>query len=661
MQPKLVYTIEDLCRVCYTCVRECPVKAIQIINGQATVITERCIVCGNCTNVCSQGAKVFQKNIENVKSLLSSSDPNVVALLAPSFAAEFSDIDDYQKVVGMIRKLGFSKVFEAAFGADLVATKYRELYLKNNSSGYISSDCPSIVSFILKYHPDFAKCLVPIVSPMVAMARVVKMLMGERAKIVFIGPCISKKAENPIVDEALTFIELREMFEKENISSENITPAEFDPPVGGVGAIFPVSRGMYQTMDSLGKIPNDDILIAEGKPDFIDAMKEFQEGLLENNHLELLCCHGCTMGPGMSVKGNQFSKQNSVIRYVREKNKQFNIPEWKANLKKFSAIDLSASFVPFDQRLEEPSESEIIKALHDMGKLREMDQLNCGACGYETCRKHASAIIKGLAETEMCLPYTIDKLHNLVNQLAITNERLGTMQQALKQSEKLAHMGQLSAGIAHELNNPLGVVILYSNILLEECPADAQNRKDLQLIVQQAERCKTIVSGLLNFARKSQVNHSLVSIPELVENSLDSIIIPDNIQIRIENTLKDPCVELDPEQMIQVISNLVKNAVEAMPNGGSIVFTLKDNKDFVEIGIGDTGIGIQKEALDKVFEPFFTTKGIGKGTGLGLATAYGIVKMHKGKINVSSNADKSVGNTGTKFVIQLPRLEISKE
>jgi two-component system NtrC family sensor kinase len=255
----------------------------------------------------------------------------------------------------------------------------------------------------------------------------------------------------------------------------------------------------------------------------------------------------------------------------------------------------------------------------------------------------------------MCLPYTIEKLHKSVKDLALSNEKLSSMKQALKQSEKLAHMGQLSAGIAHELNNPLGVVIMYSNILLEESNTDDPVREDLKLIVEQAGRCKKIVAGLLNFARKNQVNHQLVSIRDLVNHSLESVIIPEKIIVKTEDHTTDPEAMLDAEQMMQVLTNLIKNSIDAMAGGGEINIILGDTLGEVNITVSDTGMGIKEDDRTKIFEPFFTTKGLGQGTGLGLATAYGIVKMHKGQITVESNNDSLKGPTGTSFRIVLPR------
>jgi signal transduction histidine kinase len=290
-----------------------------------------------------------------------------------------------------------------------------------------------------------------------------------------------------------------------------------------------------------------------------------------------------------------------------------------------------------------------------MGKYGQQDHLNCGACGYETCEEHAIAIINGLAETEMCLPYSIEKLHKYIRELNISKEKLAHVQEALRHSEKLAGMGQLSAGIAHELNNPLGVITMYSNIIREELPADSPVVQDINLIVEQADRCRKIVGGLLNFARKNQVNLTESDVVKLARHSIDSVIIPDNIRLRLNNKVSDPLVNLDYDQMTQVFANLLKNAVDAMMGQGEIDFDLLDTHDQLIVSITDNGTGIPPENMDKLFTPFFTTKGPGKGTGLGLPIIYGIVKMHKGDISVKSNVDPAKGPTGTTFTITIPR------
>lgn len=649
----LVYTIKELCRTCYTCVRECPAKAIRIVGGQAEVIDERCIACGNCTKVCSQGAKVFLNTTDRVAKLLES-ETKVAAIIAPSFPAEFSDIPDHRILNGMIRALGFEYISEVSFGADLVADRYKKL-VTDSSNFYISSDCPSIVSYIKFYHPGLVDNLAPVVSPMVAMSRVMRHKYGDDTKIVFIGPCIAKKAESSEIDEAITFTELRDMLADKGISSENILPSDFDKPVGGRGAIFPVARGLLQTAKISDNAITGNIIAAEGRIDFQGALKEFEAGLIKNQHMELLCCEGCIMGPGLSKNGKQYNRRSLVSTYANNKMLNIDQDDWQKSFNEFAELDLSMRHKPAEPMVEELTEKDVNDVLIKMGKKTKKDKLDCGACGYESCVEHAIAIKKGLAEVEMCLPYTIEKLHKSVKDLALSNEKLSSMKQALKQSEKLAHMGQLSAGIAHELNNPLGVVIMYSNILLDEAKADDPVREDLKLIVDQAGRCKKIVAGLLNFARKNQVNHQQVSIKELVNHSLESLIIPSKVRINISDKTTNPEAQLDSEQMMQVLTNLIKNAFDAMPEGGSIEIELEDTLSDVIIILSDTGTGIKEEDRAKIFEPFFTTKSIGQGTGLGLATAYGIVKMHKGQITAESNTDPAKGPTGTSFKIVLPR------
>ncbi|MDP4266342.1 MAG: Cache 3/Cache 2 fusion domain-containing protein [Bacteroidota bacterium] len=252
---------------------------------------------------------------------------------------------------------------------------------------------------------------------------------------------------------------------------------------------------------------------------------------------------------------------------------------------------------------------------------------------------------------------TFNALHSSIKELAISNRELMSAKQALLQSEKLASMGQLAAGIAHELNNPLGVIIMYSHIAFEDCDENSPLKKDLELIAAQADRCKKIVAGLLNFARKNKVNFTKVNVRELIEKSISTIIIPSNVTIKIENKLTKLFTMLDFDQMVQVFTNLIKNAIDAMPNGGNIQILIENNAQEISFNIKDNGLGIPKENMDKLFEPFFTTKKNGKGTGLGLPIIYGIVKMHKGNIKVDSNTDISLGEVGTTFTVTIPYID----
>jgi two-component system NtrC family sensor kinase len=232
-------------------------------------------------------------------------------------------------------------------------------------------------------------------------------------------------------------------------------------------------------------------------------------------------------------------------------------------------------------------------------------------------------------------------------------DALHSTREQLIHSENLASLGQLAAGVAHELNNPLATVLLYSESMLKEHEEADPESKDLQTIISETKRCKRIVSDLLNFARQTQVVAQPTDIHAIIDELLE--IAPRRIKTVKVDFVKDfdpnlPIIEGDPLQLRQVLSNLLVNAVEAMPDGGTVTFrTRNEPPGMITIEIQDTGVGVPPESLNKLFTPFFTTKPMGKGTGLGLSIVYGIVKMHRGQIHAKSQVDK-----GTTFTINLP-------
>ncbi|MCP4379437.1 MAG: 4Fe-4S dicluster domain-containing protein [bacterium] len=658
-ETSLVKTVSERCRVCYTCVRECPAKAIQIQDGQAAIIPERCIGCGNCVLVCSQNAKQVLSLIDPVAHLLNDNEP-VAAAIAPSFPGEFGDVE-WGSLVSGLRQLGFTYVNEVAFGADLVAAEYRTLLEAEEGQRAIATTCPAIVAYVERYHPDLVQYLAPIVSPMVATARVLRKLHGDKLRVVFVGPCVAKKGEAMTsclpgdVDAALTFGELRDMFEAKKVDLNSLEPSDFDPPFAGVGRVFAISRGLLQTAELKENLMEDEIVVADGRFGFVEALKDFESGGLHARLLEILACHGCIMGPGMACDSPQFTRRAKVGQFAREMAEKRDHDVWQKQVDSMAGLDLFRVFKAHDQRIPVPFREEIDMILKRIGKDTVEDELNCGACGYESCREHATAIFKGLAESEMCLPNTIEQLKNVVKDLAVSNDQLVSTQEALMHSEKLASMGQLAAGIAHEVNNPLGVVLMYAHLLLEEADKHVELKEDLSMIVEQADRCKKIVAGLLNFSRQNKVARQSVDAVDLVRKAVKALAISDTIDVVVDVVTDDPIAEIDPDQISQVLTNLISNAVAAMPDGGTLTFTIDSDEWGLMLMVRDTGVGIPQENIKKVFEPFFTTKQIGKGTGLGLAVTYGIIKMHSGDIQVLSNADPNEGSTGTTFTIKLPK------
>ena len=393
---------------------------------------------------------------------------------------------------------------------------------------------------------------------------------------------------------------------------------------------------------------------------FVEAINDFEHGESEVRLLDILACEGCIAGVGFSNDDPLYRRRAQISRHAMHSTEGFDKELWEHDMATFADLDLSRTFTPQDERfLVEPTERDITDILRRMNKTTPEDELNCGACGYGTCRRHAVAVYQGIAEETMCLQFVIERLSTTVGDLEDSHRSLESTKEALVKSEKLASMGQLAAGIAHEVNNPLGILLLQANILLEEVDTGAPMADDLKLIVDQANRCKKIISGLLNFARQSRVVRQPTDMVELARDTLRTMPIDENIMVRVESTMADPIAEVDGDQMVQVLTNLVSNAQQAMPDGGALIIRLSDTPDEVTFMVTDTGVGIPHENMDKLFDPFFTTKQVGKGTGLGLAVTHGIVKMHRGQITVESNADPTTGPTGTIFTVRLPRYEES--
>ena len=661
-------TVKDRCHVCYTCVRGCPAKAIRILDRQAEIVADRCIGCGNCVRVCGRGAKKVVNTVPDVEALLAGG-ARVAALVAPSFAAEFYDLCEPQNpqvLVGMLRGLGFELVTEVAFGADLVAHAYRKLLdSRTTGSRYIATTCPAVVGYVERYWPELVGHLAPVVSPMVAMARVLREMHGPGLRTVFIGPCLAKKVEASMaelegeVDVVITFAELRTMFASHAIDASSTPGSDFDPPHASIGTLFPLNRGLFQAAGISEDLASTEAVAAHGGPaSFVNAIEEFAGGDVDFGLVEVLCCNGCVSGPGMTSHEKTFRRRVRVAKYANESKHNRDAGEWERQIARFSGLDLSRKFVPFDQRTAMPSEEEIRHILRGMGKESEADELDCKACGYSTCREHAIAIYRGLAETQMCLPYVIERFDQTVRQLSDSNRQLESTQEQLMHSERLASMGQLAAGVAHELNNPLGVVLLYAHLLRDEVGEDSGIRKELALISDQATRCKRIVSDLLDFARENKLLLEQISVEELIKRSLAGLPLPPEINIVLDLGHKHPECEVDPAQMIQVLTNLYSNAFAAMPDGGTLTISTREEGERLIISVHDTGTGIPAENLKHIFQPFFTTKQIGKGTGLGLAVVYGIVKMHRGDIALESNADSTRGPTWTRFKVSFPHNQI---
>lgn len=660
MKYHIVSTIGQKCKRCYSCIRECPAAAIRVMDGQAVVLSDRCISCGHCVKVCSQNAKEIYSEVDKVMNTIIPTGKGI-AIVAPSFAASFPD--NYNKIPTALKKLGFIQVCETAFGADLISEAYKDVFENTRGGTIISSPCPAVYNFIEKYHAELVPNLAKIVSPMIAMGRYLKENLGEDTQVVFIGPCVAKKSEamdenvSDAIEGVLTFFELKEMFEIAGIDLDELEHSDFDPPYANLGKSFPLAGGLLKTAGISSDILRTETIIVEGVSNVKEIIQDISDKKINAKFVDILFCEGCINGPALDSDLNLYSRREKVIEYIDENISHVDKQVWKSEIYNNRHLNFKRDFTAKSQRRPMPSEERIKEILAKTNKFEKSDELNCGSCGYPTCREYAIAIAKDLAEEDMCLPYLIEKLEIAYTELKTTQEQLAN-------AEKLASIGQLAAGVAHEINNPLGTIMLYSSMLKKDIAQKindgGQSVNDLKMIIEEADRCKSIVANLLNFARQGKLIISKVDVEILLGKIIDSIKLDNRFaDIKIVKEFSEGLkpIEADQDQLKQVLLNLVINACESMEESikKELIISLRSENGSIKIEIKDSGCGIPEENLKKLFTPFFTTKKIGKGTGLGLPISYGIIKMHKGDIKVKSNVSE-----GTEFHLTFPKMQTSK-
>ena len=413
------------CKNCYKCIRHCPVKAIRFSGNQAHIIGNECILCGQCFVVCPQNAKEIVDELEKVKVLLQSGDPVIVSL-APSFVANYEGVG-INSMRKALKQLGFFDVEETALGATMVKTEYERLLKEEQRDVIISSCCHSINLLIQKYHPSSLGYLADVVSPMQAHCVDIKKRFP-KAKVVFIGPCVAKKDEaehyQGFADAVLTFEELTSWLKERNIEIER----ETDSDVCSRARFFPTTGGILKTM--VQDAPGYTYMAIDGVENCISALKDIESGKIHKCFIEMSACVGsCVGGPVME----KYHRSSPIKDYMAVANfagtKDFDVPQP-------AVAELKKEFEYIERRSLQPSETEINSILRQMGKFKPSQELNCGSCGYNTCREKAIAIAQGKAEISMCLPYLKDKaesfsdtiVKNTPNGLIVLNEQLEVQQ-----------------------------------------------------------------------------------------------------------------------------------------------------------------------------------------------------------------------------------------
>jgi len=524
----------EKCVLCYACVRNCPVKAIAVSSQEKIpiqIINDRCVGCGACYEVCPYDAVEYRSDIRKTLDVLKSQDI-VIALLAPSVSGEFMDITDYRKFSQMLRQLGFNKVYEAALGVDLVAEKYKKLFSSSRGKYYLTTNCPVVVSNVEKFQPDLKENLAPIVSPWIAMAKVLKKEYGEACKIVYITPCIAAKEEakrykdEVKIDSVLTFEELRELLSSSGLEEKNLSYAEFDGPVAYKGFLYPISNGLLQIMDESEELWNTRVITCEGHVDFVNSLQNFNKDVNEfKSHLNVFYCNGCANGPATKKSISKFIKQKKVVEFAKKRHKDFDQKNWEKAMDEYKSIDLNAKFEINDQRIATPSIEEIDKVLKIIGKDHDHSDNGCSACGYRNCTEFSIAVSKGLAEPDMCLTYNHRKNAEIILELQKANDKMADTREELEASKKEAHEDKKAMEEAHRITNamlqelPSALVIVDSKLKVIQA-----NKVLIDLLGSDAKDIADVIPGLVGADLKLLIPFNIQKLFTYVFNSGENII-----------------------------------------------------------------------------------------------------------------------------------------
>ncbi|OPY03303.1 MAG: Iron hydrogenase 1 [Syntrophorhabdus sp. PtaB.Bin047] len=404
-RPQIVFTLTARCRDCYRCLRACPVKAIRMQNGQAYVDEKRCIACGTCIRECPQQAKTFRNDIDVARRLIDDGH-FVAASIAPSFAAVFNRWQR-SRLPSALRALGIRYVGQTSHGAYQISLESRRIAEENPAGPHIATACPALINYIEKYRPQLVGNLLPLLSPMAAHARLLKEKLGKETKVIFIGPCVAKKSEltRPdvagLVDCVLTFKELNAWLLQKGIDLSMCEESNFDEKPVHQAQLYPLPGGLIKTAG----LDDDGLNLKLLRVDSIQGVRELLTGIEENPEQAIIeplfCSQGCINGPGVDPGKNLFDRRRDIIEYNEETRAASVTPE-PADGRLFTA-----TFVGADSGSSPGSvtEEQILKILAQTGKQDPEQQLNCGACGYDSCREKAIAVALGMAEPEMCIPY----------------------------------------------------------------------------------------------------------------------------------------------------------------------------------------------------------------------------------------------------------------
>lgn len=398
------------CKNCYKCIRYCAVKAIAFQNEQARVIDNECILCGRCTMVCPQDAKQMKSDLGKVQAAIQENQ-KLIASLAPSYAAAFQGVS-FAVLSKALKRLGFAQVEETAIGAAEVSKQYERLMQEGTMENLLSTCCPSVIALVQKHYPELTQYLAPVAPPSTVHARMIHAMYGSRAKVVFIGPCFAKKMETGKQGDlfaVLTLAELQRWMEEAGIelSESDEQAAEMQQTKS---RLYPIPGGIISTLDMRAR-KKYRCLSVDGLDRCMQTLEAMRTHRMKGYFVELSACTGsCLGGPGMKGMGLPLVlAREEVVESARKRT------EGPAPLTENAKVDVSAEYRAEPVKRKQPTEEQIRQILEKMGKHKEQDCLNCGTCGYPTCREKAIAVFQGKADLFMCLPYMREKAESMSN------------------------------------------------------------------------------------------------------------------------------------------------------------------------------------------------------------------------------------------------------
>ena len=597
MNDYVIISDSSKCRQCYSCVRNCPVKAVKIKDGKAEIIQSRCIHCGNCVKHCSRGAKVILDGKETVRRLLKQGQ-KVIAVLAPSFAASFLPLS-VNEVLSKLKKLGFYEVWEAAIGAEYIIDGVSRYTNMKDKKTVLSSACPAFVNLIEKHYPQLINYLIPLCSPMIATGRIIREKYKEQnLNIVFIGPCIAKKAEikeaqfEGCIDEVLTFEESKKLF------------AEIDNGISHIGydenfryyTSSPKGRGIPLSGGIITNIENEHErnkgLICDGIENCIELVQyinKMQAGFSDFSICDVLMCRGCIDGPCIDNISSLFLKRRTLLDFI---NLEKNFPQqidYDAN--DFSNIDLMRQYNDKSLLLKQPEEEDIKEILASINKLDQEDELNCGACGYNSCREKAAAVYQGIAEVEMCIPYLLAKKNELFIELSQRFKTINELNEELNGIFESSYDGLVvcdTEGNIVKINSAWKKMMALDG---EEIPCSVTELEQKGIIYPSATLLTLKEKRRITFIQESRNGRRFIATgnPIVDENGEITGVVTNIRDIEELNRLRYNLINRDVKKTTYNMSGIIANSIEF----GEVIELASKAARFhsTVLLLGETGVG----------------------------------------------------------------------